>query len=118
MHELLLLLQPIAAQVEAVADTVGSAYEKNVFVGTIILLAFAVVVLFLTLNKSYKDRATEMKAAHDEHNAAMAAKSAQITAEFKEKDEKLYTLLERVTEALAQNSNKVNALTEEIRRSR
>jgi predicted Zn-dependent protease len=103
--------------VEAVADTVGGAYEKNVFVGTIILLAFAVVTLFFTLMKSYKDRAAEMKTAHDEHNAAMAAKSAQIAAEFKEKDEKLYTLLERVTEALARNSNHLNTLTEEVRRS-
>jgi lipoate synthase len=118
MFELLPLLQPIAAQVETVASTVGAAYEKNVFVGTIVILSIAVVTLFSLLVKSYKDRGAELKTAHIDHNKAMTAKSEQIAAEFKEKDDKLYKLLERVVEALSQNSNQVNVLTEEIRRAR
>jgi hypothetical protein len=105
----------MASQVGAVADTVEKAYEKNVFVATIILLSIAVVALFTLLVKSYKDRGTELKETNETHRLAMEAKSKSVSAEFEKKDDRIFSLIERVTESMTSVSHNLQNFTEEIR---
>lgn len=109
------LLPTIPAQAGTVVDTVSKAYEKNVFIGTIALLAIAVVVLFGLLLKSYRDRAAELKEINLKHEDALKAMRENDAARYKEQDERIYALLERVTSALSDVSNTVRNFTEELR---
>lgn len=115
MPPVLHLLPTIGSQVGVVAGTVEKAFEKNAYIGTITLLSIAVVGLFIMLVKSYKDRGNELKETHETHRLAMEAKSKTVSAEVEKKDERIFTLIERVTEAMANVSNNLQNFTEEIK---
>lgn len=115
MRDLIFFFRGLPTQAETVVNTVSKAYENDVLIGTIALLVVAVLGLFGLLLRSYRDRAVELKAINAKHEEAIKAMRESNAARSKEQDERIYTLLERVTSALVNVSNTVSNFTDELR---
>ena len=124
------LLHLLAAQAELAAKVVTEAYEKNAYVGTIIILAVGLVGVFSLLTLSWRNRAEDaavqatatsalhkanqdkLQAAHDAHLAAMAAQAVAADAERERARAQIFDMMGATTKALADVSNDLRNHTE------
>lgn len=64
-HQAIVVAQYFTAQTAAVSDFVYEAYEKNVFLGTIIMLSMALVVIFIKWQKDVSKFLMESRSYRD-----------------------------------------------------
>jgi hypothetical protein len=109
------LLHSLPSQAKEVTEVVKDAYERNVYIGTITLLAIASTTLLGLYVRAVKAHSKEVRELHSEYRDAADARAEKQADADREKDQAFAALVERAITAIVTNTAAIDKLIDSQR---